>query len=33
MALENRALVSFILLFLLISAGLHLFLPKGTMDK
>ncbi len=32
-ALENRTLVFFIILFFLISAGLHLFLPKRTRDK
>jgi uncharacterized membrane protein YphA (DoxX/SURF4 family) len=32
-AQENRILGFFIILFLLISAGLHLFLPQRTMDK
>jgi uncharacterized membrane protein YphA (DoxX/SURF4 family) len=32
-ALENRTLGKFILLFLLLSAGLHLFMPQGNRDK
>ena len=32
-ALENRVLGFFIVLFLLISAGLHLFMPRGNRDK
>ncbi len=32
-ASENRVLGFFIVLFLLISAGLHLFLPRGNRDK
>ncbi|MCK4854360.1 MAG: DoxX family protein [Bacteroidales bacterium] len=32
-ASENRVLGFFIVLFLLISAGLHLFMPRGNRDK
>jgi hypothetical protein len=33
MTMERRVLGCFIALFLLIAAGLHLYLPRGTRDK